>query len=679
MGATATVQLREVLAGPVLRRAEPERVCVWLATSAERRVRADVFAVGPSGLERLGGAEAQRVRLGPNLYVHLATAVPDGGRFPTDRLLAYDLEVSGGGDGSPRRLGDLGLLSGRRDITYAGLPLPTFFLRGDEAPVLHLLHGSCRLLHGKGEDALPIADDLLARTALDLDERPSALFLTGDQIYGDDVAGPMIGHLTSLGSALFGADDADSVPGVPSLPSIAVYGRQDVAQEKARFTSDKATNHLFSLGEYAAAYLVSWDEHNWPDTFVPAEEAVPDDQAEGRELARLRRRYRREAGCLEVARRALPAVRRVLANVPVYMAFDDHDVTDDWNITAEWRRRVEDSPTGRRVVANALAAYWAFQGWGNEPANFDDDFSRAVAGGIEAGSRREASFDDAVLSFDRWSYVAATSPPTVVLDTRTQRSYDSDLGAARLLGPGELGRMTTLFEEAGATPPGPVILVSPVPVFGLELQERRQKFLEGKLGPYEIDFEEWHSNLHGLVDLMRCLVERLGITSCTVLSGDVHYGLSVEATFCVDGSELRVAQLVSSSFKHSGALAKRGLHALGRIVRRRHHRVGWDHAPRLDGPSNRARRVLQRPVNTDEWGDAPVFLSPRLARWLQVADAPRYEEIRRYAPPEERPSMLVVGEANVGLVSLHHDRVVHRLLGRPDPGQTVTYTSTVTL
>jgi hypothetical protein len=509
------------------------------------------------------------------LYVHLVVAVPDGERFPVDELLGYDIEIAG--DGPPRRLADLGLLSGRRSIAYPGTPLPTFFLRGESTAALHLLHGSCRLLHGKGEDAFPAADDALRATVRNLGERPSVMFLTGDQIYGDDVAGPLIGHLTRMGNALLGPGDDTAVPAVPPLSGIPVYGRQDLAADKASFTSDKASNHLFSLGEFAAAYLVAWDEDNWPARFVPAEDAIPDDRAEGRELARLRQKYSSEVGCLEVARRALPAVLRVLANVPVYMVFDDHDVTDDWNISAEWRRKVEGSATGRRVVANALAAYWAFQGWGNEPAAFDDAFLKTVAGGPEAGSTPDESFDSALLSFDRWSYWVPTDPRTIVLDTRTERSYDSDLGAARLIGPGELDRVKSLAQEAQVVPPGPAVLVSPVPVFGLELQERRQKFLEGKLGPYAIDFEEWHSNLHGLTDLMCCLVEDVGLTCCVMLSGDVHYGMSADATFTVGHAELRTAQLVSSSFKHSGAMAKHGLHLLGRLVRRRHHRIGWKH------------------------------------------------------------------------------------------------------
>lgn len=671
------IQLRDLLAGPILRRAEPDRGCIWLATSAAHEVSAEVFSLGSGHPRRVGGARARTVRLGPRLYVHLVIAVPDAGRFPVDEVLGYDIEIAG--NGPPRRLADLDLLSGRRSIAYRGMPLPTFFLRGQSTAALHLLHGSCRLLHGKGEDAFPAADDALARTVRDLTERPSVMFLTGDQIYGDDVAGPLIGHFSRMGAALLGTDDDIAVPAIPPLSGLPIYGRQDLAEEKACFTSDKATNHLFSLGEFAAAYLVAWDEDNWPADFVPAEEAVPEGRAEGRELARLRRKYRSEVGCLAAARRALPAVRRVLANVPVYMICDDHDVTDDWNITAEWRRRVEESPTGRRVVANALGAYWAFQGWGNQPSEFDEEFIHAVAGGPEAGSARDESFDDALLSFDRWSYWVPTDPPTIVLDTRTRRSYDSARGAARLIGADELSRVRSLTSEAGVVPPGIAIFVSPVPVFGLELQERRQKFLEGKLGPYEIDFEEWHSNLDGLTDLMRCLVEDVGLTRCVMLSGDVHYGLSVDATFKVGDHELRMAQLVSSSFKHSGAMAKHGLHLLGRVVRRRHHRVGWEHAPSCEGPTNLAARLVRRPVNTDDWGDSPVFLSPRLARLLKIEEEPHYEEIRRYAAPRERPSMLIVGEANVGLVSVHHDRVVHRLLGRTGPDDTVTYTSTITM
>jgi hypothetical protein len=108
------------------------------------------------------------------------------------------------------------------------------------------------------------------------------------------------------------------------------------------------------------------------------------------------------------------------------MVFDDHDVTDDWNATREWRDRVWRSPGGRRMVANALAAYWAFQTWGNAPEQFDDQLLEVIA-----ASPADERFDRKLWSFDRWSYYAPTDPPMLVLDTRTQRAFDSDRGAAR--------------------------------------------------------------------------------------------------------------------------------------------------------------------------------------------------------------------------------------------------------
>ncbi len=224
-----------------------------------------------------------------------------------------------------------------------------------------------------------------------------------------------------------------------------------------------------------------------------------------------------------------------------------------------------------------------------------------------------------------------------------------------------------------------MILVSAVPLFGLEIQERRQKFLAGKLGPYEIDFEAWHSDLDGLCDFMRMLVDDLGLRQCVVLSGDVHYGLNVEASFSVDGRVLQVAQLVSSSFKHSGTLAKSVLHLLGRAVSAEHERVGWDHPPTFEEPTGLAQRLADRAVNSDEWGDSPVFLSPTLARRARPDEPPRYRETRRYVGPQERPAWVIVGEANVGLVTIAGDTVVHCLLARCGPETTSTYTATLSL
>jgi hypothetical protein len=321
-------------------------------------------------------------------------------------------------------------------------------------------------------------------------------------------------------------------------------------------------------------------------------------------------------------------------------------------------------------VANALAAFWAFQGWGNDPDLFDEAFISAAlrdddiagpGGPLETGRR----YDEALWSFSRWSYVAPTSPPTIVLDTRTQRAFDSAEGAAKLVGPGELDRVKQLCLDAGVAEQHAAIFVSAVPMFGLEIQERRQKFLAGKLGPYEIDFEAWHSALQGLVDMMRLLIVDLGLRRCVVLSGDVHYGMTVDANFEVDGQELHVAQLVSSSFKHSGNLARAGLDVIGRLVRAEHRRVGWEDVPDISRAPGLVGRLLDRPANTDEWTDGgPVFLPPTLAERVDADQEPAYRESRRYVRPEEGQGSVVVGESNIGLVTISGDGVRHVVTGR---------------
>ncbi len=661
-----------VLAGPILRRVEPGRVVVWLATSRPGRVRVEVRRVG-GDREVLGAGTAESLDVGPRLSVHLAVAVPRGETFPAGELLAYDVEVTPESGGGGVGLAELGLLEGPAAIAYPGLALPTFVLPPEQDASLGVLHGSCRLLHGEGEDAMACADEVLAGSARDVAKRPRALFLTGDQIYADDVAGPLVRHLRELAGELMGPADEHSVPGCPPLSQVPVNGRRELAADRARLTGPKVEDHLLSFGEFAAMYLTAWNERTWPRRLPAADETLNG----GRSLRalRARRKYAQQVDNLERARSVLPATRRVLANVATYMTFDDHDVTDDWNLAREWREAVANSPTGRRLVANALAAYWLFQGWGNDPDSDDEALARTVAGFLRRdGTVSEAEFEDRLWSFDRWSYVAPTSPPVVVLDTRTQRSYDSDRGAARLLGPGEQRRVADLARRAravgGGDPQRPLVLVSAVPLYGLELQERRQKFLADKVGPYEIDFEAWHSNLQGLVDFMRMLAEDAAPPWCLMLSGDVHYGCNVQAGFWSGGRGVPLVQLVSSSFKHSGTVSRTALELLGRIVSRRHARVGWDRPPATRG--RLASRVLAKAANTDAWnGDAPVFLAPMLAGALGIEQPPDYREMRRYVAPAHGGGSMLLGANNIGQVVIGDGNVTHRLFSRTPSGTRV--------
>jgi hypothetical protein len=361
------------------------------------------------------------------------------------------------------------------------------------------------------------------------------------------------------------------------------------------------------------------------------------------------------------------------------MCFDDHDTTDDWNLTRAWRDRVWSSSTGRRIVANALAAFWAFQGWGNDPDAYTEMFRNTVSDHLTGAADDDGNaYEETLWSFDGWSYITPTSPPAIVLDTRTQRDYDSADGGARLLGKEARRRVVELTRRAGYERGEPLVVVSPVPVFGFELQERRQKYLVDKLGPYEIDFEAWHSNLHGLVDLME-LIEEIDPSWCVLLSGDVHYGVNARASFSIDGKRLLFIQLVSSGQKHAGAAAKKTLNSLGRVLHRKHERLGWVRPPETRKHKNVAKRFLSRAVNTDEWDqDSPVFLAPRHVEMLGIEQAPDFHECRIYVRPEGVNSSMLVGENNVGFMSLGTDHVTHRLLARGKRG-THTHTARMTL
>ena len=273
-----------LLAGPMLRRAEPEQVCIWLASSKPVSIRTEIFRVddlkktrdtheSKTKVKAIGLGSAESLRLGERLYVALVIARPiqveedvvDNDShtskvgFPTDYLLAYDIELSYDDNyvKKSETLKDLGLLSGNNAIIYENqqgddnnndILLPTFFLRGQHTPLI-ILHGSCRKLHGKGEDCLVIADKLIAESVKDINKRPSALLLTGDQIYADDVAGPLIRYLNQFSINLLGWDE--EIHGIhQKLSEIDVGERQRLVSEHAKFTSDNASNHLLSFGEF---------------------------------------------------------------------------------------------------------------------------------------------------------------------------------------------------------------------------------------------------------------------------------------------------------------------------------------------------------------------------------------------------------------------------------------------
>ncbi len=60
-----------------------------------------------------------------------------------------------------------------------------------------------------------------------------------------------------------------------------------------------------------------------------------------------------------------PSVRWLLSVIPTAMIFDDHDVHDDWNISAAWRRDYDAKPWWKARITGAYMSYWIYQHLGN--------------------------------------------------------------------------------------------------------------------------------------------------------------------------------------------------------------------------------------------------------------------------------------------------------------------------
>src|SRR5262245_34001358 len=195
----------QVIAGPILRKVTPKSVTVWVATRTAARV--ELRVMGATG--QVADGAARTVAIGKNLHIVAVTARPSGGDLTEGVVYQYDLKFKF--DNNPD-LVSLSDATKQAQLTYPSLDKPSFALPPQNLSQLRLLHGSCRMPHAEGIDAMPLIDDLIATTANNAYARPHQLLLTGDQIYADDVADVLLLVLSDAAHVLMGWDEALPVP-----------------------------------------------------------------------------------------------------------------------------------------------------------------------------------------------------------------------------------------------------------------------------------------------------------------------------------------------------------------------------------------------------------------------------------------------------------------------------------
>ncbi|MFZ2269280.1 MAG: hypothetical protein WAV95_17025 [Azonexus sp.] len=612
----------------MLRRVSYETVSVFLAFTHPRMVALKLYEVAANGgqgplLTAAGGSAATRP-IGANL--HVVTVTLRGLSLQPLTRYFYDVEITRTGTARPSDTagpnltlaslpGDL--LTGRDPLGYAIGTLPSFVTPPRVAAKLHFYHGSCRKFHGGGSDAMLRLDEALENVFDRPDLRPQMLFLTGDQIYADDVAGPLLPVLTELSKKLLGWEEKVPDAGGPSLLSGFPPGTRERFILRAPLSSGAGHAHLLGLGEFYAMYLLAFSPALWPSILPNASAVLPagaltpapdhgkgvDEAADITAIRAYLVKVNWDAQSKQVLAlgKGMAKVRRAFANIPSYMMFDDHEVTDDWYLHSQWQVDVLSSPIGQRVIGNALSAFAVFQAWGNDP---DGTFAPGgmgtqildalVAIGALNGETYKAgqSQYDVIRQLLRvtaqsggsgilWDYgfrLTQAEWQALVLDTRTHRNLtrpgQTDLIDILDLPRQIAARASALAQPSSAQPAKVTVLVSPAPVFGHPMVEeavghaanREFNAALGTLDPSldnslpitdqvanlalnkkdlrtETDNETWRNEVApAAFESFLDELSRLG--RVIILSGDVHYGFSASIGYW----NMRAASIAYSAF-----------------------------------------------------------------------------------------------------------------------------------
>ncbi|WP_322997128.1 hypothetical protein [Castellaniella sp.] len=83
----------EILAGPILRRMEPQRLVIWLATRNPVQLRLHLYAHGPDAVSHTlhGLGQGARIQAGTHCHIQLLDVGP-APALPTGQAIAYDLQ-----------------------------------------------------------------------------------------------------------------------------------------------------------------------------------------------------------------------------------------------------------------------------------------------------------------------------------------------------------------------------------------------------------------------------------------------------------------------------------------------------------------------------------------------------------------------------------------------------------
>ena len=535
----------QVIAGPIVRKVTSTECHIWVVTS-----NADSPTLNLSANEVVvsGNCQRETIRVGKYAFIHLLSFTSSEPFEDTARI-GYSLSFS---DDAQQASWE----NEQRGLLYDGQSSLCFHYT--ETPET-ILHGSCRKPHFHSDDALAQVDVLHKNAFKKQNDFPDLLLMTGDQIYADDVAGPMLKAIHSVIDRLGLYHEALEGAVVTNTNELAThehgyYEREQLlpqiatntvlssiffgAKKKPVFTSVNAQNHLIGSSEIIAMYLLVWSDTLWADINIDKDGLPPKYHAI----------FDKEHEALNGFVKQLPQVRRALAHIPTYMIFDDHDVTDDWNLTRGWEQEVYGNPLSKRMIGNALIGYLLCQGWGNAPKKVAPLIAKVQESMGESGLNSHDEIIDDLLDFDQWHYRLDTTPPIEVLDTRTQR-WRSESNMNK---PSGLMDWEALCDfQHSIIGKESVIVVSAAPIYGVKVIEAIQKVFTFFGKALTVDAENWMAHKGTANVILNIFRHYKTPPDFIILSGDVHYSFVYDVRLRFRRNSPHITQFTCSGLKNA--------------------------------------------------------------------------------------------------------------------------------
>jgi len=267
-----------------------------------------------------------------------------------------------------------------------------------------------------------------------------------------------------------------------------------------------------------------------------------------------------------------PKVRALMASVPSCMILDDHDLRDDWNSSADWRRTVTATAWWPRRVVGAFTSYWIYQHLGNlSPTELAVDPIYAAVRAAPDDVAREKILADFSLRADaepdstRWSYVRDLGHTRLIMiDSRCSRDLTPERRAMLDVPEWEWLRTVTLETDARHILFGTSLPYLMLPALH-HLEQWNEAVAQGAWGPraakvgeklrLELDLEHWaafDNSFRDMAGLVSELTARPTPPASVVwLSGDVHCSYVAEAQLTEKATpQTALYQLTMSPFRN---------------------------------------------------------------------------------------------------------------------------------